>query len=302
MPPAGNSGKPRVIVSSDIGGPDPDDFQSMVHYLVYADQFDTEGLVSSPPGTGRERDIEAVIDAYEKDYVNLKTHADFPTPNALRSTTAQGATSSSPSKGWSTPTNGSRLIVNRAKKNDTRPVYVLVWGAITDVAQAVHDEPDIKKKIRVYSIGSWNTGQDRSARDYLYKNHKDMWWVENDTTFRGMYQGGEQSGDLGNDSFVSTHVKGHGALGDFYFSKKTRLKMGDTPSVLYVLHGDPADPTTPSWGGMFGKDGHGPHYYRDLTGSQYREGNRNGAKTVNRWRKDYLRDWQKRMDWADKAK
>ena len=29
--------RPRVIVSTDIGGTDPDDFQSMVHLLVYAD-------------------------------------------------------------------------------------------------------------------------------------------------------------------------------------------------------------------------------------------------------------------------
>lgn len=29
----------RVIVSTDIGGSDPDDFQSMVHYLLYADLF-----------------------------------------------------------------------------------------------------------------------------------------------------------------------------------------------------------------------------------------------------------------------
>ena len=27
----------RVLVSTDIGGTDPDDFQSMVHLLVYAD-------------------------------------------------------------------------------------------------------------------------------------------------------------------------------------------------------------------------------------------------------------------------
>jgi len=39
----------RVIISTDIGGSDPDDFQSMVHYLVYADVFDTEGLIASPP-------------------------------------------------------------------------------------------------------------------------------------------------------------------------------------------------------------------------------------------------------------
>ena len=45
--------RPRVIVSSDIGGSDPDDFQSMVHFLVYADVFDIEGLISSPPHRGR---------------------------------------------------------------------------------------------------------------------------------------------------------------------------------------------------------------------------------------------------------
>jgi hypothetical protein len=37
----------RVLVSTDIGGTDPDDFQSMVHLLVYADVLDIEGLVSS---------------------------------------------------------------------------------------------------------------------------------------------------------------------------------------------------------------------------------------------------------------
>jgi Cellulose-binding Sde182, nucleoside hydrolase-like domain len=40
--------RPRVIVSTDVGGTDPDDFQSMVHFLLYADMFDVEGLVSSP--------------------------------------------------------------------------------------------------------------------------------------------------------------------------------------------------------------------------------------------------------------
>ena len=45
----------RVVVSTDIGGTDPDDFQSMVHFLVYADCFDIEGLISSPFGARSER-------------------------------------------------------------------------------------------------------------------------------------------------------------------------------------------------------------------------------------------------------
>ena len=45
--------RPRVVVSTDIGGTDPDDFQSMVHLLLCADDLDLEGLISSPYGPGR---------------------------------------------------------------------------------------------------------------------------------------------------------------------------------------------------------------------------------------------------------
>jgi hypothetical protein len=64
----------RVIVSSDIGGTDADDFQSMVHLLVYADCFDIEGLISSPYGPGRKAHILRVIADYERAYANLKTY------------------------------------------------------------------------------------------------------------------------------------------------------------------------------------------------------------------------------------
>ncbi len=289
----------RVIVSTDIGGSDPDDFQSMVHYLVYADVFDTEGLISSPPKQGRKKHVLEAIAAYEKDYKNLRSHsARFPNPDDLRAITKQGATDPAPPEGYSKPTEGSRWILRQARRNDPRPLYVLVWGSITDVAQAVHDDPGIKKKIRVYSIGAWNTRMDPNARNYLYNKHPDLWWIESDTTFRGMYVGGRQSGDLGNREFVERHVRGHGALGDFYYAKKKDIKMGDTPSVLYLLRGDPDDPTKDHWGGRFVADRHGPNYWTDDPNPNHREGNRDGAKTVNRWREQYLRDWQVRMDWC----
>src|SRR4051812_31114914 len=67
--------RPRIIVSTDIGGTDYDDFQSLVHLLVYADRFEIEGLISSPYG-GRKEQILKVIDAYERDYPNLHSHSD----------------------------------------------------------------------------------------------------------------------------------------------------------------------------------------------------------------------------------
>ena len=55
---------PRIIISTDIGGSDPDDYQSLVHFLVYADEFDIEGLISSPPHEGRKEHIVEVIETY----------------------------------------------------------------------------------------------------------------------------------------------------------------------------------------------------------------------------------------------
>ena len=53
--PAATPVKPRVIVSTDIGGTDFDDFQSLVHLLLYADMIELDGLLASPWGEGRER-------------------------------------------------------------------------------------------------------------------------------------------------------------------------------------------------------------------------------------------------------
>lgn len=288
--------RPRVIVSTDIGGSDPDDFQSMVHFLLYADVFDVEGLISSPPGKGRAEHILEVIDAYEQDYPALiRCSSEYPAPHVLRHRVKQGATSPARDRGWSESTPGSRWIIGRAHGDDQRPLWVLVWGSITDVAQAVHDDPSIKPRLRVYSIGSWNTRQDRASRDFLFTRHPDLWWIESDTTFRGMYMGGRQDGEWTNRSFVQGHVRDHGALGDLFYRMKPDIKMGDTPSVLYLLRGDANTPSKPHWGGAYRKTDHGPNYWTDDPDPALSEGDRAGAKTVNCWRQDYLADWCERM-------
>jgi Cellulose-binding Sde182, nucleoside hydrolase-like domain len=289
----------RVIVSSDIGGSDNDDYQSMVHFLMYADVFDVEGLISSPPQAGRATHIHEVIAAYEKDFPNLSRHSPkYPEPEHLRSLVKQGAIDPAPEAGFAEATEGSNWLIERAGAEDARPLYILVWGSITDVAEAVHDAPDIKENLRVYSIASWNTRMDQAARDYLYNHHPDLWWVEADTTFRGMYVGGNQKDDLHNKTFLERHVAGHGALGNLLVKKLDAIKMGDTPSVLYLLSGDAADPTGQHWGGSFIATDHGPHYWTDSKDPALTEGRYPGAKTVNVWRKAYLRDWETRMNWA----
>jgi hypothetical protein len=113
-----------------------------------------------------------------------------------------------------------------------------------------------------------------------------------------MYVGGRQDGPWGNRAFVDQHVKGHGALGDLFYRKKRDIKMGDTPSLLYLLRGDVDDPAAPHWGGAFVKTDHGKNYWTDNPDRAMSEGGRAGAKTVSRWRVNYLQDWRQRMDWA----
>jgi hypothetical protein len=293
--------KHRVIVSSDIGGSDPDDQQSMVHLFLYADTLDLVGLVSSPPHDGRKEHIYEVINEYEKDLPKLLKHSrDYPTADYLRSISYQGAVEAQVDiKPDVAISEGAQFIIDEAKKDDERPLYVLVWGSITDVAQALHADPSIKSKIRVYSIGSWNTRQDTNSRNYVYNEHPDLWFVESNTTFRGMYMGGYQEGNYGNESFVNTYVKDYGHLGKFFYEKKKDIKMGDTPSVLYLLNGNPSDPTSESWGGRYKKTDHGAHYWTDIQNPELSVNNRAGAKTVSKWRKQYLDDWKRRMKYLE---
>ncbi len=241
----------RTVILTDIGGSDPDDHQSMVHLPLYADTLDIEGLIATR--APRVREIFKAIDLYAHDYPNLKTYSpNYPTPDALRAITKAGAAANNGPSGVHTATEGSDWIVQCARRDDPRPLYVLVWGGLDDLAQALHDAPDILPKLRVYFIGSPNKQGSVDAYNYIEQNFPKLWIIENNSTYRGWFNGGDQAGKWGNKEFVTRHIAGRGALGNFYAPLHSGvLKMGDTPSVAWLLHGVPTDPTQPGWGGQF---------------------------------------------------
>lgn len=252
--PSSPSERPRVIVSTDIGGTDFDDFQSLVHLLLYSDMIDLDGLIASPWGEGRDRKrhLLDIIAVYEKDYPNLRTWSDrYPTPDRLRAVAKQGGSDLAGPQGWGQPTEGSQWIIENARRDDPRPLWVLLWGGFEDLAQALHDAPSIKGKLRVYMIGGPNKKWSTNAYDYLARAHPDLWIIENNATYRGWFLGGDQSGDLGNASFINRHVKGAGALGDYFASIGPDIKMGDTPALTYLFGATPANPAADGWGGHF---------------------------------------------------
>jgi len=252
----------RVVVTSDIGGTDPDDFQSMVHLLLYSDVLDIEGLISSPYGPGRKKDILDVIDHYEKDYPNLKSYSDnYPAPDSLRAITKQGGIDRANYPGFSESTEGSDWIIKRARADDPRLLYVLVWGGIEDFAQALHDAPDILPKLRVYWIGGPNKKWSPDAYQYIADHFPKLWIIENNATYRGWFVGGKQKGQWSNSGFVKEHVAGKGSLGSFFAKKLGAIKMGDSPSVAWLLKGSPEDPSKLGWGGRFVRTWNRPYYH-----------------------------------------
>ncbi len=255
----------RILVSTDIGGTDPDDFQSMIHLLMYADLFRIEGLISSPFGDGRKQALLDMIGLYEEDLVALKAHTpEFPDPEYLRSICKQGGVPAAPFAGYNTPTEGSEWIINCAKKESDQPLYVLVWGGIEDLAQALHDAPEIEENIRVYWIGGPNKKWSVNAYAYIAEHHPDLWMIEANATYRGWFLDEESPEDLSNEAFFDNHIRGTGAMGtafENYYGG--HIKMGDTPSIAYLMDGDPDDPLGESWGGSFTRIGHSSRYLFD---------------------------------------
>lgn len=259
--------KHRILISTDIGGTDADDNQSMTHLMMYSDLFDIEGIVSTPSfGDGSKEEILRMIDVYSLDYPELSRH--YPgvlEPDSLRQLCYQGTKSAAPLSGFSSPTDGSRHIIQCARRDDSRPLYILVWGALEDVAQALHDAPDIKSRIRIYWIGGPNKKWGVNAYSYIAEHHPDVWMIENNAAYRGFISDKRQNHFSG--LYYDDVMKGAGNLGvDFKNYYDGNVKMGDSPSLFYMMSGDCADPEGESWGGSFEKTDFSPRtIFRGMT-------------------------------------
>ncbi len=140
------------------------------------------------------------------------------------------------------------------------------------------------------------TANDPYSRAYVFENYKELWFIESNVTFRGVYVGGDQSGNYSDTNFVEYKIKPSGNIGNYYYGRQSSMKEGDAPSFLYVVDPEHAnrnysDATLPNWGGqykLYYKDM--PVYYGDISSDE-----NNASQSVNEWRTDYLNDWEKRL-------
>jgi hypothetical protein len=314
---------PRLAILTDIGG-DPDDTQSLIRLLVYANEFEIEALIASASGTRGELKesitrpdlILELIDAYEKVLPNLERHADgWPSAQVLRQTVRSGNPFRGlPQIGAEHDTEGSRLLVERIDAGSAeRPLNIAIWGGQTDLGQALwrvrQDRGDeglaeFTRMFRVYDIND----QDGLAA-WLRAEFPGMHYLlasapvgrdKREGTYRGMYLTGDES--LTSRAWIDENVRSRGPLGRHYPTRTWTapnphgcLKEGDTPSWFFFLPlggNRPSDPTQPGWGGQFVRQSDG--WYRDMPAAE----DFDPRTTVSKWRADFQADFAKRMKWC----
>jgi hypothetical protein len=309
--------KQRLIITTDIGGGDPDDQESLVHAILLSDEFDLEGIiyghawVKADLKLGRKR-IESVIDDYEKVFPNLKVHSDgYPTPEYLRSIVKQGQAEARMSgTGEGKDSDGSNLIIDVVdKKDDPRPVWITAWGGANTIAQAFWKVKNTRRpeqvkqfvnKVRVYDI----LGQDDGG-SWIAKTFTDVLYIRN---ANGVY------GWAPSKSWTAENIQNHGPLGEVYPTPKWAIE-GDSPSFFHVASrglNDPDDVSQGGWGGRFGpekktgvklfswaeKNAEVNAHDLQLRPYALYTDTSEGSAAISKWKEAIYNDFAVRMDWS----
>jgi CubicO group peptidase (beta-lactamase class C family)/murein DD-endopeptidase MepM/ murein hydrolase activator NlpD len=308
----------RLLIETDAGG-DPDDEQSLVRFLLYANEWDIEGIIANRPVTRRPENknpedsglaiVRRLLDAYGQCRPNLVQHdARYPTTEFLWQRTVAG---------YNDTNDAVNLIIAAVDKEDPRPLWYSDWG--TDHGAAVNNlkraldrvlrerGPEgyvrFKSKLRLSSANAFGDHTTTVAPPFPI-------WVN---TFEPPVEGKRwyhrfsgltsQAGgfDLRRDVLAS-----HGPLGELYPTNTTHwAKEGDTMTFLYLVPTGMNDPNEPLWGSWAGRYGRNETF----PGNRYYWANQtdawNGAtsrdNTLARWAADLQNDFHARLDWCVKS-
>jgi hypothetical protein len=217
--PGEDAAKPRVIVTSDG---ELDDVDSFIRFLLYANEFQVEGLVysssmwhyagdghgtlftSEMPFTaqryGERTDlrwpgttwIEELIGDYAEVYENLRLHdPDYPSPDTLLRVVRVGNIEFEGDMEKDTP--GSDLIKQVLLDDDPEPVYLLAWGGTNTIARALKSIEDtyesapqwedLYARVAAKAVIYIILDQDATYREYIAPNWPDLKVLYNTAQF-----------------------------------------------------------------------------------------------------------------------
>jgi hypothetical protein len=305
----------RLIIETDAGG-DPDDEQSLVRLLVYANELDIEGIIANRR-MAREKEnlnpvrdglgiVQAMIRAYGECHPNLRKHAPgFPTAEHLLARTVAG---------YDDVEDGVNLIIRAVDAPDLRPLWFSNWGTDHGSSESslkraldrvlrergVDGYAKFKSRLRLSSADKFgdHTGKIAPAFSFwLNASHPPMGGK------RWYHRFSALTAEAGGFDIERDVRQGHGPLGALYPTNTThRQKEGDTMMFLYLVPtgmNDPLQPTWGSWGGRYGPhdDFPGKPYYWANAKDTWRE-QTNRDNTLLRWAVALQNDFSARMDWC----
>ena len=334
------TGHPRVIVISDIGN-EPDDQMSLVRLLLYSNELDIEGLIAATSTwqktTVHPETMRALIQAYKQVRPNLLHHANgWPAAEDLGARVFTGQRGyGMAATGAGQTSEGAQAIIRAADRDDSRPLWICIWGGANTLAQALLDVratrppagvEKLVERLRVYSISD----QD-DAGPWIRREFPGLFYIVQPST-----QAGDEyyyatwtgiSGDIyyrncaGADfrtvtnEWLDANIRSKGPLGKVYPRFKFIME-GDTPSFLGLIDNGLNAYRRPDWGGWGGR-----YIYRQPHGESHPVWTGGGdlfsrvtsqdtvrgldgqeytsdQATIWRWREAFQNDFAARMNWT----
>ena len=271
------AGRPRVVIVSDIGN-EPDDQMSLVRLLLYSNEIEIEALVASTSTWQRTvvhpETMHALIRAYGQVRPNLLLHA----KGWLAAEDLDGRVFAGQPEygvagtGAARTSEGAQAIIRAVDRDDSRPLWICVWGGANTLAQALlqvratRSQGEMEKfvaKLRVYSISD----QD-DAGPWIRREFPSLFYIVQPST-----QNGEEyyyatwtgiSGDIYyrncagaafrtvTNEWLDANIRGKGPLGKVY-PRFAFIMEGDTPSFLGLIDNGLNAWRRPDWGGWGGR-------------------------------------------------
>lgn len=327
------SEKHRIVLLTDIGG-DHDDEQSFTRFMMYADQYDIEGLIATSirifpkekhrplDGDPQPQYITKWIEGYRQVRPNLLKHSEgWPDPDHLlmlirkgvktgrdapfNIRTGKAGTGSGhyPLKeliGEGKDSEATHLIIDAVDRDDPRPVWIPIWGGSVELAQAlwrVRNDRSSEEQMKFISklrVYSW--GHQDSTGIWIQENFPDLVYLV--STGGVIYSAPPE---LHSAEWLNENVRfGHGALGELCPLRHGKLGGADTQTYLGLIPNGLSNMEHPSWGGWGGR-------LRNAKGSDTQwvdiSSNILPARlghTISRWAPHFQNDYQARMDWCVK--
>ena len=273
----GSVEKPRVIATTDG---EIDDECSMVRFLLYANEWDVEAIITSSSqyhshGHNWAGDdwVQPYLNAYAKVYPNLIKHDPrYPAPEYLQARTLLGNVKAEGDMEEATA--GSKYIVKvLLDESDNRPVWLLAWGGPNTIARALktieEEHPEkmasVAKKIRFFFI--WE--QDSTYQDYIrpHWGKYEILTIISDQfeaiAYRWKNCQPEEMHRYFLGAWMKEHIlENHGPLCSLYkahtgqdegFEAGDFRSEGDSPAFLHTIVTGLRNMESPDWGGWGGR-------------------------------------------------